>query len=161
MAIAFGIDIGGSGIKGAPVNLDTGTFAESRFRIPTPQPATPEAVAATYRQMLSEAEGLLGLGESVVLDATWSDAGEREEARKVAASTSSLLDELQCTLPPEIAAERIRRRLRSGHDPSEATPAVAEAMAERFAPWPEATEVSTQADPASVVSTGFAVLSEG
>jgi polyphosphate glucokinase len=41
----LGIDIGGSGIKGAPVNLDTGQFAEDRKRIPTPQPSTPEAVA--------------------------------------------------------------------------------------------------------------------
>jgi polyphosphate glucokinase len=41
----LGIDIGGSGIKGAPVNLDTGQFAADRKRIPTPQPSTPEAVA--------------------------------------------------------------------------------------------------------------------
>jgi polyphosphate glucokinase len=41
----LGIDIGGSGIKGAPVNLDTGQFAEDRKRIATPQPSTPEAVA--------------------------------------------------------------------------------------------------------------------
>lgn len=134
---------------------------EVRQRIDTRGPRYgPEAVTATYRQMLSEAVDLLGLGESVVLDATWSDPGLRSEARTVAASTSSVLDEFQCTLPPEIAAERIRRRIRSGHDPSEATPAVAEAMAARFAPWPEATEVSTQADPSSVVSAAFAELSE-
>jgi polyphosphate glucokinase len=42
---AFGIDIGGSGIKGAPVDLGTGEFAAERVRIPTPQPATPGAVA--------------------------------------------------------------------------------------------------------------------
>lgn len=40
----MGIDIGGSGIKGAPVDLDTGTLAEDRYRIPTPQPAKPELV---------------------------------------------------------------------------------------------------------------------
>jgi polyphosphate glucokinase len=34
----LGIDIGGSGIKGAPVDLTTGTFAEERFRVVTPQP---------------------------------------------------------------------------------------------------------------------------
>ena len=38
--IAFGIDIGGSGIKGAPVDLNKGEFAADRLRIPTPQPAT-------------------------------------------------------------------------------------------------------------------------
>ncbi|GAA6525818.1 polyphosphate--glucose phosphotransferase [Intrasporangium sp. DVR] len=41
----LGIDIGGSGIKGAPVDLDTGTLLQKRLRIDTPQPATPDAVA--------------------------------------------------------------------------------------------------------------------
>ncbi|GGS66404.1 polyphosphate glucokinase [Planobispora rosea] len=42
---ALGIDIGGSGIKGAPVDLERGELIEERFRIPTPVPAVPEAVA--------------------------------------------------------------------------------------------------------------------
>ncbi|MDQ3886887.1 MAG: ROK family protein, partial [Actinomycetota bacterium] len=41
----FGVDIGGSGIKGAPVNLRVGSLDDERLRIPTPQPATPEVVA--------------------------------------------------------------------------------------------------------------------
>ncbi|WP_428261344.1 polyphosphate--glucose phosphotransferase [Haliangium sp.] len=41
----LGIDIGGSGIKGAPVDLNTGELTAERHRIPTPHPATPEAVA--------------------------------------------------------------------------------------------------------------------
>ncbi len=49
---AFGIDIGGSGIKGAPVDLTTGEFAADRIRIPTPQPATPAAVAATVAELV-------------------------------------------------------------------------------------------------------------
>lgn len=44
-SVALGIDIGGSGIKGAPVDLATGEFAADRRRIATPQPSTPEAVA--------------------------------------------------------------------------------------------------------------------
>jgi polyphosphate glucokinase len=40
----LGIDIGGSGIKGAPVDIKKGTLAAERHRIPTPQPSTPEAV---------------------------------------------------------------------------------------------------------------------
>lgn len=50
---AFGIDIGGSGIKGAPVDLVVGEFSASRVRIPTPQPATPEAVAATVATLVA------------------------------------------------------------------------------------------------------------
>jgi polyphosphate glucokinase len=42
----LGIDVGGSGIKGAPVDFAAGRLAVPRYRIPTPQPATPEAVAA-------------------------------------------------------------------------------------------------------------------
>ncbi|MDN5820188.1 MAG: ROK family protein [Brachybacterium sp.] len=49
---AFGIDIGGSGIKGAPVDLSTGELAADRVRIPTPQPSTPEAVADTVAELI-------------------------------------------------------------------------------------------------------------
>ncbi|ALE73421.1 polyphosphate glucokinase [Pseudonocardia sp. EC080610-09] len=52
--LGFGIDIGGSGIKGAPVDLHKGKLADDRVRIPTPQPSTPEAVAETVRQILDE-----------------------------------------------------------------------------------------------------------
>lgn len=48
---ALGIDIGGSGIKGAPVNLDKGSFAEDRLRIATPEEATPEAVCEVVEQV--------------------------------------------------------------------------------------------------------------
>lgn len=41
----LGIDIGGSGIKGAPVDTTTGRLLAERHRIPTPRPAHPEAVA--------------------------------------------------------------------------------------------------------------------
>lgn len=47
----LGIDIGGSGIKGAPVDLSTGALAAERHRILTPQPATPEAVADAVAEM--------------------------------------------------------------------------------------------------------------
>jgi polyphosphate glucokinase len=41
----LGIDIGGSGIKGAPVDTASGRLTEERLRIPTPQPAKPRGVA--------------------------------------------------------------------------------------------------------------------
>jgi len=49
---AFGIDIGGSGIKGTLVTLENGEFAADRERIVTPQPATPEAVGRTVAELL-------------------------------------------------------------------------------------------------------------
>ena len=49
---AFGIDIGGSGIKGAPVHLGKGELAADRLRIPTPQPSTPYAVADAVAELV-------------------------------------------------------------------------------------------------------------
>ena len=48
----FGIDFGGSGIKGAPVDLDRGDFAADRVKIKTPQPSTPGAVASVFVELL-------------------------------------------------------------------------------------------------------------
>jgi len=50
---ALGVDIGGSGIKAAPVNLKKGRFSKDRFRIPTPQPATPDAVAQVVAEVIN------------------------------------------------------------------------------------------------------------
>lgn len=48
----LGIDIGGSGIKGAVVDLATGDLVGERHRIETPQPSTPEAVAGIVNQIV-------------------------------------------------------------------------------------------------------------
>ncbi len=48
----FGVDIGGSGIKGAPVDLAAGTLAGERVRIPTPSPSTPKAVAEVVAEVV-------------------------------------------------------------------------------------------------------------
>jgi polyphosphate glucokinase len=53
---AYGIDIGGTGIKGAIVDTATGALVTSRVRIRTPQPATPEAVAAVVAKLVSDAK---------------------------------------------------------------------------------------------------------
>jgi polyphosphate glucokinase len=48
----FGVDIGGSGIKGAVIDLDTGTRVGDRYKVATPQPSTPEAVAAVVADVV-------------------------------------------------------------------------------------------------------------
>jgi polyphosphate glucokinase len=50
--LGFGIDIGGSGMKGAIVDLTSGVLADERFRIATPRPATPDAMADVVRQLV-------------------------------------------------------------------------------------------------------------
>jgi len=49
----LGVDIGGSGIKAAPVDLTTGTLAADRVKLATPQPAEPGAVAAIVRELVT------------------------------------------------------------------------------------------------------------
>jgi polyphosphate glucokinase len=51
--LPFGIDFGGSGIKGAPVDLEKGELTEERVRIDTPRPSTPEAVAEVFAELLA------------------------------------------------------------------------------------------------------------
>ncbi|MFF9895417.1 MULTISPECIES: polyphosphate--glucose phosphotransferase [Streptomyces] len=48
----FGVDIGGSGIKGAPVDLDRGDLAQERHKVLTPHPATPEGVVECVREVV-------------------------------------------------------------------------------------------------------------
>jgi polyphosphate glucokinase len=60
----LGIDIGGSGVKGAIVNTKKGELITERYRIPTPQPATPEAVAEVIKKIVEhfEWDGPVGAG---------------------------------------------------------------------------------------------------
>lgn len=62
--IILGIDIGGTGIKGTPVDVTTGELIGERFRLETPQPATPEAVVATVAQIVTHFDwkGPIGVG---------------------------------------------------------------------------------------------------
>lgn len=50
-SVFLGIDIGGSGIKGALVDVTAGALSSDRQRIPTPKPATPKAVAAVVTEI--------------------------------------------------------------------------------------------------------------
>jgi polyphosphate glucokinase len=50
----FGIDIGGSGIKGGLVNLETGELDGERLRVVTPQPSTPDAVADVVTEIVEK-----------------------------------------------------------------------------------------------------------
>lgn len=66
---ALGIDVGGSGIKGAPVDLVTGKRLGKRRRIPTPQPSTPEAVYEVIDGLVAyfEWKGPIGLAIPAVV----------------------------------------------------------------------------------------------
>lgn len=59
-SIFLGIDVGGSGIKGAPVDLAIGDFAGDRLRIPTPAKSTPKNVAAVVGEIIDQFAGVIG-----------------------------------------------------------------------------------------------------
>ena len=65
----LGIDIGGSGIKGAPVDVEKGVMLTERYRIPTPQPAKPKPVAKTVAKIAKyfEWDGPIGCGFPAVV----------------------------------------------------------------------------------------------
>ena len=65
----LGIDIGGSGIKGAPVNVEQGCLQADRLRLPTPQPATPDAVVRAILQIVKHFSwtGPIGCGLPAVV----------------------------------------------------------------------------------------------
>lgn len=50
---SLGIDVGGTGVKGGIVDLDTGLLVGERFKLPTPQPSTPDAVAMTVAEVVA------------------------------------------------------------------------------------------------------------
>jgi polyphosphate glucokinase len=65
----LGIDIGGSGVKGAIVDTNLGKFVSERHRIPTPHPAKPEAVARTILKVVDHFkwQGKVGCGFPAVI----------------------------------------------------------------------------------------------
>ncbi|MFC5181156.1 polyphosphate--glucose phosphotransferase [Actinomadura harenae] len=69
----LGVDVGGSGIKGAPVDLGTGELTAERLRVPTPEPSAPAAVAAAVAQVVEHfgGDGPVGVTfPGVVVDGT-------------------------------------------------------------------------------------------
>ena len=60
--IAIGIDVGGSGIKAAVVEVESGRFRSDRLRVATPIPATPEAVIASIGRIVRRLARSSGLG---------------------------------------------------------------------------------------------------
>ena len=67
--VVMGIDVGGSGIKGVPVNIETGELVGERFRLPTPDEAKPEDVADTIVEVVKNFNwsGPVGVGFPAVV----------------------------------------------------------------------------------------------
>jgi aminoglycoside phosphotransferase family enzyme/predicted kinase len=116
-------------------NPDDGDFCTGLY--------APHVTAATYARLLAEARIALGMGETVILDASWTDPRRRDEARDLARTAHAHLVELRCELRSDVAVERLRDRARQGTDASDATPRVAALMALHQVEWPGATAIDT------------------
>ncbi|WP_426570566.1 AAA family ATPase [Streptomyces canus] len=116
---------------------------------------TPEWTARTYAALLDRASALLSSGESVVLDATWSDAAQREAALRMAERTSADLVALHCHVPGDVSAARLSTRAPGASD---ADLGIAATMAAREQPWPEAVAVDTSGSLDSAVAQALAAI---
>ena len=63
--IGIGVDVGGSGIKAAAVDLDSGELISPRHRVPTPQPSAPAAVVASIARLVKKISAEVKLGPDV------------------------------------------------------------------------------------------------
>jgi uncharacterized protein len=121
-------------------------------------PFTTGASETTYQEMLHRAELLLGLGESVILDATWASEAYRREAERVATATATTFVALRCNVRAYVAERRVGRRIAAGRDISMATVEVARRIAAAFAPWPEAVGLDTGAPLAETLSAALETI---
>jgi aminoglycoside phosphotransferase family enzyme/predicted kinase len=93
----------------------------------------------TYAELLRRARLLLGLGESVVVDASWTRSDHRRAARMLAEELCADLVELRCTVDADTAAQRIAGR----RGVSDADAAVAVELRRRTEPWPTSHPIDT------------------
>jgi len=107
-AHAFGIDIGGSGIKGAPVDLDAGAFAADRVRIPTPEESTPRNVA----RVVAEVVGSFDLPADLPIGVTFPGVVQHGVTRTAANVDKSWIG----TNIEEVVGEAVGRRVIAVND---------------------------------------------
>jgi aminoglycoside phosphotransferase family enzyme/cytidylate kinase len=98
----------------------------------------------TYAELIRRAADLLSLGESVVLDATWTTARHRQAAAAAAGRAAADLVQLRCSAPPRVTTGRIAGRTAGVSD---ATPAIAERLTADSQPWPGAQIIDTASQP--------------
>ena len=147
--------------------LSTDEIRKEQAGIPVDQPApaaygeglyTEAGRAAVYETLLQRCRVAIGLGETVVLDASWASAAWRARAREVATSGAADVREVRCEAPRSLSAERLAARAAVGGDPSDATAEVALAMEGDASPWPEAATLDTSGSVDATVAAGLSAV---
>jgi aminoglycoside phosphotransferase family enzyme/predicted kinase len=113
---------------------------------------SPEWTEHTYAELLNRAERMLGLGESVVLDASWNEHSPRNAAAEIAARTHSDLIQLRCEAPFDLVSARIRDR----RGISDADDWIALDMLADAEPWPASVMVDSTLSPESALGSALA-----
>ena len=92
----LGIDIGGSGIKAAPVNITTGELLAPRWRIPTPEPSKPQKIAQVIQQLAQHFEwkGAIGCGFPAVMRSGTALTAANIHKKWVGADAEALFSEI-------------------------------------------------------------------
>ena len=106
----------------------------------------PTVTDEVYAALLERARDLLGAGRSVVLDASWRTAAHRREAVALAGATRAPPHPPRCGAPQGGGPAPARPPAPHRTHPAEATPEVADWIAARFEPWPEAVEIDTSGE---------------
>ena len=104
MTVRLGIDIGGSGIKGAPVDLVSGILVRERLRLGTPQPSHPEAVARTVRRLIDtfpEVTGPIGCTFPAIVISGQVNSAANVDASWIGADADRLFSE-RCGRPVRV-----------------------------------------------------------
>ncbi|MFN8122502.1 MAG: AAA family ATPase [Thermoleophilia bacterium] len=152
-AVHLSTDVLRKELAGLPPDADIAApLGQGRYR--------PEEVHRVYTAMLARAETLLGMGEHVVLDASWGEEQERARARHVAENCGAALAELRCVAPPAVIRERMaRRRAGAPAHASDASEVVAAALYAAADPWPAAETVDTSGpDPADAAARALEAI---
>ncbi|MFE3999014.1 AAA family ATPase [Nocardioides sp. YIM B13467] len=116
---------------------------------------SPASTRRTYAELLDRATALLARGESVVLDASWTDPAHRVLVEYVANTTYSDLTVLRCSVAPEVAIARIAAR----DSISDADEMVAAHMSRAETAWPGAVTIDTGGTAAASAEAAITALS--
>ena len=119
---------------------------------------TPQLSERTYATLMDRARLHASFGESVVIDASWSQHQFRAMADALARSTSSELVAFRCDAPADVRTAPAAERAARGIDESDAGPELATTLGARFADWPQATRVDTRRSQRTVTQSVITTL---
>lgn len=130
-------------IRKARAGLDAGADARNGWQQGI---YSPSMTATVYRDLLGQAVAYARMGQSVLLDGSWTRSAWRAVAASLADRVAADLAEIRCDADQQVREARILDRLRSGRHDSDATPSVARLMEAEADPWREAVTIDTSED---------------